>query len=217
MTDIGEAISEGISFISNVGAECDALTSMVKQALNGLLSDSELRQQVKPGGSWIDKFEKDSGGWVQTASAHSLPVIMQRKRSIGAYLFFQISIGGNGIEAQANKQPLVHIGLWPLPVDFSDYWMGFPLFDSDEPEPELEGGVVFRWPAEGGQWGEWTYSLRLAEINTIHDIREMIVAPVKALLQGKRMPEVFSPNVRGIVHYVAVEEETGQYRVLPQD
>ncbi|QFG30072.1 hypothetical protein F6476_13130 [Pseudomonas umsongensis] len=214
MADVGEAISEGISFISKVGAECDVLTSLLKQELSVLLSGSLIRGQVRPAGPWVDKFEKDAGGWIQTASAHSLPVIMQRKRSIGAYLFFQISLAGNGIAAQDNTQPLVHVGLWSLPVDFKNYWMGFPLFDLDDVEPELEEGVVFRWPMEGREWGEWTYSLRLAQINTIQDIHEKIVTPVKALLQGKRLPEVFAPNVQGIVRYVAVAEEVGHYRVL---
>ena len=48
------------------------------------------------------------------------------------------------------------------------------------------------------------------------NIRENIVAPVKALLQGKRLPEVFPPNVRDIFHYAVVKEEVGQYRILPQ-
>lgn len=217
MTDIGLAINEGITFISKVGAECDVLTALLKQELSKLLASTEMGRQVRPAGSWIDKYEKDPGGWVQTASAHSLPVIMQRKRSVSAYVTFQISLAGNGIAALDNQQPLVHLCLWSDVIDFKEYWMGFPLFGDDEIEPELEDGIVFRWPKFGRDWGEWNYSVRLAHLNTIQDIRQKILMPVQALLQGKRVPEVFTANTLGVVRYALTTTSPEQYRVLPDE
>lgn len=211
MSNIGKSITESVSFISKVGAECDLLATLVTQELSSLFSTGPVGKLYQAGGRWIAHDDTDEHGWVYVSRAHSLPLIIKPKRSVGAYLFFQISFAGNGIAAVGNDQPLVHVGLWSVPVS-DEYWMGFPL-DVDDSAPSLEDGGLFKWPDHGAGWQEWNYSLRLAEINTLQDVRELIVEPVKALLQGESASDALPYSLRGVVRYSAVDSEPGQYRV----
>lgn len=210
MADIGRSISECISFISKVGAECEVLALLLKQELNSLLSNGSIRKYVIAG-PWVEASLTDSNNWVYTDIAYSLPVIIKPKRTIGAYLSFQISFVGTGIAALDNNQPLLHIGFWSKAVDFDECWMGFPLDDSPR---NLEQGQLFRWTTSDENLSEWVYSLRLAEINTIQDIQEKIVAPVMALLLGESVKDAFAGTAQSVVRYCEIGSSPGQYRVV---
>ncbi|WP_375738396.1 hypothetical protein [Pseudomonas boanensis] len=210
MSDIGKSISECISFLSKVGAECELLAPMLRQALNNLLSD-ELAKKFAVAGPWQEVSLSESSGWICTDSAHSLPLIIKPKRTVGGYLSFQISLGGTGIAAVGNDQPLLHIGFWTKPVDFEERWMGFPL---DESALTLEQGRLFRWPTPQENLSEWVYCVRLAEVNTMQDVQEKVVAPVKFLLLSERASDSHPLCVPGVVRFCEVEGEPGQYRVV---
>ncbi|MFV3339164.1 hypothetical protein ACNFB1_18590 [Pseudomonas sp. NY15349] len=210
MADIGKTISECISLISKVGAECEVLALMLKQELNSLLSNGSVRKYVVAG-PWEEASLTDSNQWVYTDIAYSLPVIMKPKRKIGAYLSFQISFVGTGIAALDNNQPLLHVGFWSKAVDFDECWMGFPLDDSPR---TLEHGQLFRWTTSSESLSEWVYSLRLAEMNTMQDIQEKVVVPVTALLLGESAADAFVGTAKSIVRYCEIEGSPGQYRVV---
>lgn len=211
MANIGKSITESATFLSKVGAECDLLATLVTQELSSLFSGGPVGKRYQVDGAWIPHYDTDEHGWVYVNSAHSLPLIIKPKRSVGAYLFFQISLVGDRIAAVGNDQPLMHVGLWSVPVD-QKYWMGFPV-DADDSAPSLEDGRLFKWPENEAGWQEWNYSLRLADINTVQDVRDMIVEPVRALLLGDSVSDALPHSLRGIVHYSPVESHPGQYRV----
>lgn len=212
MADIGKSISESVSFISTVWAECDLLATLVKQELGSLFGGAPVSKHFQAEGDWIERFKTDDHGWVYVASAHSLPLIIKPKRSVGAYLMFQISLAGDGIALVGNDQPLLHVGFWNEAVDFEEFWMGFPL--EEEPAAYLDEGALFRWPVPGKDFTWWTYSLRLEEINNVQDVWKMIVEPVKALLLGESVSDALPQTLRGVVRYCPVEDEPGQYRVV---
>ncbi|MNV75540.1 hypothetical protein D3C71_1688360 [compost metagenome] len=118
---------------------------------------------------------------------------------------------GTGIAALDNNQPLLHVGFWSKAVDFDECWMGFPLDDSPR---ILEQGQLFRWTTSGENLSEWVYSLRLAEINTMQDIQEKIVAPVMALLLGESVMDAFAGTAQSVVRYCETGVSPGQYRVV---
>lgn len=213
MADIGKSISESVSLISKVGAECELLATLVKQELSSLLGSVPVSKRFPAGGGWIEHWKTDDHGWVYVDYANSLPLIIKPKRSIGAYLVFQISLAGDRIAAAGNDQPLMHVGFCWGAVDFEEFWIGFPM-DMEEPAPYLEEGTLFRWQASGKDFTWWTYSLRLAEINNVQDVRKMIVEPVKALLLGESASDALPQALRGVVRYCPVEDEPGQYRVV---
>ncbi|WP_227106944.1 hypothetical protein [Chromobacterium rhizoryzae] len=213
MAEIGKSISECISFLSKVGTECELLARLLKQELSNLLTDGSVSKCVVAD-AWIESTETDSSNWVFTGIAHSLPIIIKPKRTVGAYLFFQISFIGDGIAAVGNEQPLLHVGFWSEPVDFDENWMGFPLDESALVDMTLEQDLLFRWSTPGVRESQWTYSLRLAEINTMEDIQQKIIVPVRELLRGQSASDAFSYAVHSIVRYGEIDGDPGHYRVL---
>ncbi|KPQ23503.1 MAG: hypothetical protein HLUCCA13_13050 [Halomonas sp. HL-48] len=210
MGNVGSTICESVRFISAVGVECERLAKLIKQEMSELLLDDEVEGFVRPGGSWIAADDMDEHCWVSTALAYSLPIIVKPKRTVSYYLVFQISLSGSGVDALNNNEPIVHIGWWTSPVDFEDYWMGFPLETDDNIKITLDENVLFRWSCVD----EWLYSIRLTEINTIQDVEMKIVKPVKALLCSKPVREALPSTLGGLVHYAAIPARPGSYQVV---
>ena len=209
--DIGKGISENISFMTRVGAECDHLIRLIREELSRLLLDPELVARYRAAGGWEDADDYDNHDWVCTDRAYSLPMTIRPKRQASRYLAFQLSLTGIGVEAKDNVEPLLHIAWWSDAIDLGDTKMGFPL----EPggyDLTLEAERLFRWSHPQGDT-EWCYSVRLTDINSPLDVQTSIVNPVKALLLNDQAQALVGT---ASVRYVAVEGEPGQFQALPR-
>lgn len=214
MSNIGRHILESFQFVSRVGSECDQLSKLLKQEISELVaSDDEVSRLMRAEGHWIGSDETDEWGWVSTAVGYSLPIKVKPKRTVNRYLSFQISLSGKGVAAVDNSEPLVHVLWWDVPIDFEECWMGFPL-DVDENSPfSLESGVLFRWASYDARDSQWVYSLRLTSLNTIRDVETKIVGPVRSLPCGGTVEESLPLALEGLVHYTAVDDKIGHYRI----
>lgn len=127
---------------------------------------------------------KDVSGWVQTDFSRSFPLARKGKKRPQMYLGYQISLSGDAI-AISEPEPLVHVYCWENPVDFSDWYMGYPLDGTSQ--PELVDNVVF-WPCEATDNGRsscWTFSIRLSVLNNPEDLDRNIIQPAVKLLKGE--------------------------------
>jgi hypothetical protein len=212
-TDIGKSITEAIRFVSRLGAECERLTELIKEELSRALLVPEIAKRYKAGGKWIDTRRTDESEWVYIELGTSLPIISKPKRSTGSYLVVQISLTGEGINAEGNQEPLLHIGRWGGPINFEEIQMGFPLDLDHEYDLVLEGERLFRWVHTQYE-NEWCYSLRLTDINSPIDVQHHIINPTKALLLGNSATEALSGTAA--VRYSRVDYKDGQYRALPR-
>ncbi|MFP3677195.1 hypothetical protein SB725_08690 [Pseudomonas sp. SIMBA_041] len=211
--DIGKAITENIRFVSKLGEECIHLTKLIKEELSRLLLDSEVSRRYRAAGEWADTYANDEQNWVNTELGSSLPVTIKPKRSIGGFLIVQISLTGSGVDAKDNLEPLLHIGWWGNPIDFDDIQMGFPIALDNGYDLNLEDDRLFRWSHSQFE-NEWCYSLRLTDLNNPRDVHAYIVKPTKALLLGNNASQALSGTAA--VRYKKVDEEPGQYRILPR-
>ncbi|WP_159814071.1 hypothetical protein [Pseudomonas sp. 18058] len=212
-SSIGKAITENIQFISKVGAECDQLAKLIREEVSRLLLVPEVARRYRAGGDWIENFNNDEHGWVNTELGFSLPVVVKPKRSICGYVVVQISLTGEGIGAADNREPLVHIGWWGAPIDFEEFLMSFPLELDSEFDLTLEADRLFKWSHSQFD-DEWCYSLNLIDINSPADVQSLIVNPLRALLLGSDANQALSCT--RAVRYEKVSEEPGQFRVLPR-
>lgn len=212
-TDIGKSITEAIRFVSRLGAECERLTDLIREEMSRALLVPEIAKRFKVGGKWIDNRTTDENAWVYTELGISLPIISKPKRSTGSYLVVQISLTGEGINAEDNQEPLIHIGRWGDPIDFEELQMGFPLDLANEYDLILEDERLFRWVHTQYE-NEWCYSLRLTDINSPNDVQHQIINPTKTLLLGNSATEALSGTAA--VRYSRVDDKDGQYRALPR-
>lgn len=207
------SITETIRFVSRLGAECERLTELIKEEMSRALLVPEIAKRYKVGGKWIDSRTTDENAWVYTELGTSLPIISKPKRSTGSYLVVQISLTGEGINAEDNQEPLIHIGRWCDPIDFEELQMGFPLDLTNEYDLILEDERLFRWVHTQYE-NERCYSLRLTDINSPIDVQHHIINPTKALLLGTSASEALSGTAA--VRYSRVDDKDGQYRALPR-
>ena len=212
-SDIGKAITENIRFVSRLGVECIHLTKLIKEDLSRLLLVPEVARRYRAAGGWVDTYANDEQNWVNTELGSSLPVTIKPKRSIGGYLVVQISLTGSGVDAKDNHEPLLHIGWWGNPIDFDDIQMGFPVDLDTGYDLTLEDERLFCWSHSQFD-NEWCYSLRLTDINSPMDVQAYVVKPMKALLLGSSASQALSGTAA--VRYAKVEDEPGQYRILPR-
>ena len=211
MNDTGKSITEAIRFVARLGGECEHLIHLIKQELSEALLAKEVAKRFKAGGKWIDSRTTDDHQWVYTGLAVSMPLIAKPKRSATSYLVVQISLAGEGIDAQGNHEPMVHVGQWGNPVDFEEVLMGFPMDMDTGYQLILDNERLFRWVHERYET-EWCFSLRLTDINSLHDVQHRIIRPMMALLMGESAAEALSGSAA--VRYAEVEGQAGQFRTL---
>jgi hypothetical protein len=210
--DIGKSITEAIRFVSRLGAECERLTDLIREELSRALLAPEIAKHYKAGGKWIDSCTTDEHEWVYTELGISLPIISRPKRSASSYLVVQISLTGEGVNAEGNDEPLLHIGKCGNTIDFEEIQMGFPLDFTNGYNLVLEEERLFRWVHTQYE-SEWCYSLRLTDINSPRDVQSHIINPIKALLLKNDAAQALSSTAA--VRYAPVEDKAGQYRTLP--
>lgn len=213
MRSIGESIVENIKFISKVGGEIEALSALIKTELNELLTKDEISNfRILGQPRWKSSESMDENGWTYIEYAHSIPLTLKGKghKKPKGFLSFQISLFGKGINAVNNQEPLIHINFYEYPIDFEEEEeaMMFPL----PGEPELRNDFLFCW--EGQSIIEWTYSLLLTSLNSLADVRNKIVEPVKILLNTD-LEKGVAPNLDiGELRYQLIDNGEFQFKII---
>lgn len=213
--DIGVSITESFSFVSSVATECEALLKMAKEEVSRMLLDADMKQAHSASGDWMLSYEEDETGWLNTELAASLALKQGRKKNPSGHVFVQISLAGYGINASNNLEPLIHVGWWHDPIVFGETQMGFPIENGKDYQLELEEGVLFRWTHKAAP-NEWCYALRLTDVNTLQDVTDLVVAPLKRLLLGHSVSDVLGrlPVVRFIAGQN--DSESHQFSATPR-
>lgn len=205
MSDVGQAISRSFKFVSQVGQECEALANLIKTEIKALFGLAPLKDRYHTE-NWLDDYYTQ--GWIYTDMAWSLPIAPIGESNV-AYLSFQISLLCSDAEAGSCPEPLLHINFWDSAVNFRDQeFMGFPMGGlSSELRPSLQDGTarLLRWDEDGHpKW--WTYTVRLAKVNSLEDVRTLIITPVEHLLDDIEAGEKMLEEVSAVVCYKSAEE-----------
>jgi hypothetical protein len=217
MNEVGKAISSSFAFVSRVGQECEALANLLKQEVSSLLKESPLHERYIPG-EWVHSYKTDEHGWIFTDAAWSLPLVPKGKRKVAAYLSFQMSFLCDNSEGGMSPEPLLHVNFWDDAVQFEDEnYMGFPIGGiTDSALADLQIGVarLFRWEGNNGGDDRWTYTVNLADINGVEDVRRLVGRPVVPLLISVADGQTALKQLKEVVSYVAAEDMPDYYRVV---
>lgn len=201
----GTSIYEALGFASQVYQECNTLADVLIQSLSQLLIEPEISSQYKVAEKKHRRglrWQTDEGAYLYHSLAASLPLTRGEEHAPEFYLFFQISLAGDGMRADQNQEPLLHIGLWEYEIDFVEQsYMGFPL---TEPH-DVDKNVLLRWDQQ------WLYSLRLFSINNSTDIETKIIRPVRQLLMGGTAKQALPETLEGLARYSQTTGLDDQY------
>ncbi len=132
---------------------------------------------------------KYANSYVWSDFSRSYPLKKKGGRKTAAYLSFQVSLFGEGTNIPGEKysEPLLHVSLWEVPTS-DECYVAFPI----QIQPNVEDNRLMTWDLpQGSDWftKEWTYSLRLINLNDLSDLKKWAIDPAIALMKGKPAAE----------------------------
>jgi hypothetical protein len=218
----GTKIAHSFELIENLWAQVTDMGGTLAE-----LSESAIKrgtfQNLQSAGGWGIQYEHSAAQWNYTASAISFPLMEKKRRKAvpSAWLHYQISLAGSGIPAlqgdgQESHGPVIHISFWHVEMDFAepDGYVSFPL---NSESLELQDNRLFCWESSTpGLSMQWTYSLRLFDLNNEDVLVKSILEPVQALLAGKSAAEALPASLPGLIFYVNEDDGEGAQRLMAQ-
>jgi len=205
---LGSKISACFDFVAEVGQEVDSLSGILRDEMMRAMLDAPLMQKYSVL-KWAVDYRYSDSGWTCTDVIYDLPLIIKRRRTVGLYLGFQISLNGPGMRVGGNREPLLHVFCWRSgPASMKDSSMAFPLKDEGE---NLQDGSLFVFGDENRTPRSWAFTIALTGINTIEDVRKKVIKPMQALLLGAPAREALTADIGGLIHYEGIEGKPGDY------
>lgn len=211
---VGETITKAFAFVAKAGQECEALANLIKVEISELFRSTPLGDVYRPG-EWSSSYRDQ--GWVYADAAWSLPLTLAGTEQV-AYLAIQMSFLCNSPAGGWSEEPILYVNLWDEPTDVrKGEYMGFEMHGiSPRSTQRLQDGTarLFRWETDNGAADRWTFGIRLAELNGLSDIRNVICAPLRTLLADVNVGEAALDLLEAVVTYSTVAEMPDYYGVI---
>jgi|GEM_PF-6040171 len=183
-------------------------------ALKRLLGESikDFSEEYKPAGDWIRSDQGSAHGWMYKGEAGSFPIMEKnkRKKDPAGWLSYQIILYGDGIPLVEGPvdgemlpyEPTLHISFWRYDIYFKGgYNISFPM-KKDWPLPEIKDERLLYWEkSEESEINEWTFSLRLLDMDSENTLQKSVIAPIVALLLRKEVKEALPDDLKGLIRY----------------
>jgi len=207
----GTVLKGCFSVVSRCAREVQVLTQVLDNSIAEKLS--ERNQRFKLNGNVVLSEQWDDSRWLRIGVAHSFPLKESgkgNKRTV-MHLSYQISLLGGGVIGDAGRQePALHVCLWPGALDFDEgQCVSFPLFREDQDQFEVVDGRLLAWGMDPQKIGwssfSWSYSIRLADLNSMDDVESHVVNPALKLMQGVNVSSALPGSLKGLVFYTSQE------------
>lgn len=204
---LGKTIADCFELVTSFANEVEGLQQVLTNMLEESLTAKDIERPCDIAGEVVNEFQNDDSGWVCTDIAVNIPLKGRGKRKIERYLGFQISMVGDTIAIPGNEEPLVHVFCWSVPCDLSSVFASFPLEDSGYPFRVVDHRLILWETGDLCSWqpNEWMFSIKLMSLNSKHELKEQVVAPVIALLNGASVPVALPESLPGLVRFPSKE------------
>lgn len=218
---IGKAIYNSAKLISQVAQETESLFDLIKNRFNTELFETvEKKPPIKIVRGWKNnqgyKAVYDEYDWILNGYAVTLGI---KSKKSEAFLWIQLSLLGdeNEFEEMNVTEPLLHICLIGHDLSYSDETY-ININDINDPEYRskfpitLHQNCFWDWDSDKSEplKQEWYYSLKLTSLNSVEDVDQKIITPVKSLLSATSSTEKDSAihnlsMIEGILRYRKVD------------
>jgi hypothetical protein len=205
------------------GVLLETVWSQVQDLANALtvLTETALKDgalgKLRSAGTSNTYTEWSASGFTATSHALAFPVTSRRRGHGQAtgWINFQVSLFGGGVPAQQEGNagdlcPVLHVSYWHTPTDFGSEGMfvGFPAAWDDW---EIREDRLLYWDArKSGDTAQWTFSLRLLDLDSEDTLRTSVIEPVAALLVDTPTATALPASLPGLLFYSNVDlGETG--------
>jgi hypothetical protein len=208
LMDAGTRIVRSCELVENLWMQIDALGNSLIAMTESALKNNEFPSLQSAGPStWASQIS--ASRWNSTAYAISIPVRDKKRRKLEptAWVNYQISVFGGGIPPsrsgdQDSIGPVVHVSFWHWKTDFKDpgMYVEFPPVWADDGEIRDER-LLFWESGKDDQFSEWTFSIRLLDLNNEDALRTSIIEPIMGLLAKKETTAALPADLPGLIFY----------------
>lgn len=193
---------------SQVQELCNSLCALTATAL-----DTGDFESLRSAGSWVGAWDESPSGWGSTAYAISFPVAKKgrRKAVVDAWINFQVSVYGSGIPPVLGNDkesigPVIHVSFWHMQTSFgeSGTFIEFPGAMGDD--LKVKDRRLLFWDAHrDGVSPQWTFTIRLLDVDNEDALRKTIIGPIQELLNGADPAIALPESLPGLVFYSLLE------------
>lgn len=208
---VGQTIFHTFRAVERIGKEIDNLLNLIENEIASSFPKSQNRNHPKIVTKWDTVYRESENQWTYTDAAGYIGIGKTQEKPKG-YINFQISLNGDGMSSEncQNHAPLLHVAFWGDRLDFDEDFY-FSLANIHGDNPILQDGIIFNWEDKAGDWldQEWVYSLQLASVNSIEDVKLKIIEPIYSFFE-KGVDTAILKKIDGIIHY---EMKEGRYGI----
>lgn len=215
--NIGKSIYNSAKLISQAAQETLNLFELIENRFNSEVFEIEHKNiPFKILEYWTYDEVYDPSGWILNGYAVTLGI---KSKKSEAFLWIQLSLLGdeNEFEEMNVTEPLLHICLIGHDLSYSDETY-ININDINDPEYRskfpitLHQNCFWDWDSDKSEplKQEWYYSLKLTSLNSVEDVDQKIITPVKSLLSATSSTEKDSAihnlsMIEGILRYRKVD------------
>jgi len=197
--EAGTTIFNAALVIAKAAKEIEAMMTEMGGQLQEVL---EMKNIVRPAGIQFvvdeegTRERKDENEWLCQAYVSLFRLIKKGKTVLG-HLGFQFCLGDEDLRTVGIDEAVVHImfakSVWAVddfglpPATYMDEW-------GDGWSVSLESDRLWRFHYKEDDYEEsaWAFTVPLAELNTVEDLKNQIVLPVAALLQDTSVDQALA-------------------------
>jgi len=201
--------------------EVDSMKHSLDHLIAESLGDFEF-SHYKPAGPSVESNQLTDIGWMNCGTANSFPLMLKskRKENPSAWLSYQISLFGDGVSQIDDNEngpipyaPTLHISFWTVPLNFEDgQYILFPF--ENMMEWEIHDDRLLHWDHSNieneATIDQWTFSLRLLDMDSEDRLRKSAIAPIQALLAGTQAKQALPDDLKGLIRYKRKDHVNGE-------
>lgn len=212
--DAGEKIVRSCELVESIWMQVGDLANSLATLTESALKKGHF-ENLQSAGSSSDPSQYTDSGWTTSAYGISLPVMEKKRRKPvpSGWINYQTSVFGGGIPPsmggeQKSIGPVVHVSFWHLATDFDDPGV-FVEFPPAWDDWEIKDERLLFWKSEKeGEFDQWTFSIRLLDLNSEDAIRTSIIQPISALLAGEGAASALPAALPGLIFYAGESGKT---------
>jgi len=215
----GKKIVQSCELVDNLWMQINDLGNSLIAMTEFALANGKF-ESLRSAGSARSSFEVSASGWGYSSYAISFPVMEKKRRKIvpSAWINYQISVFGSGIPPSSNGAeesigPVLHVSFWHVSTDFkeSGSYIEFPPVWDDW---EIKDGNLLFWKNENYcQFPQWTFSIRLLDLNNEDAVQMAVIEPFSALLSGTLNDGEISAALPGAICYTDNQNKAFEWSI----
>lgn len=210
----GTKIVRSCELVESVWAQvqelCNSLSAMTVTAL-----DNGEFEGFRSAGAWTWDWDQTPSGWGSTAYVMGFPVVEKRRRktTVDGWINFQVSVFGSGIPplkgiATESLGPVIHVSFWQIQTNFRDPGTFIEFPGTLDDYLQVKDKRLLFWDVDGdGAFPQWTFTIRLLDLDSEDALRKSIIDPIKVLLKTMEPVGALPDALPGLVFYTLEEDD----------